>query len=99
MVTILHIDAIVSDPAVEGGAPTIAGTRIRVSDIVAYHLYNARRPEELATDFKLSLAQVHAALAYYYAHKPEIDAEIRDNAVEAERLLQQLREQGRLYAL
>ena len=96
MVTILHIDAIVSDPAVEDGAPTIAGTRIRVSDIAAYHIYDARRPEELAADFKLTLAQVHAALAYYYAHKAEIDAEIRANSVEADRLMEQLKEQGRL---
>ena len=96
MVTILHIDDIVSDPVVEDGAPTIVGTRIRMSDIAAYHIYDARRPEELAADFKLSLAQIHAALAYYYSHKAEIDTEIRDNSAEADRLIEQLKEQGRL---
>ena len=34
-------------------------------------------PEEVVGDFgHLSLAQVHAALAYYYANKGEIDAEL-----------------------
>jgi hypothetical protein len=34
------------------------------------------RPEEIVDNFGyLSLAQVHAALTYYYANKAEIDAD------------------------
>jgi len=43
-------------------------------------------PEEIVHKFgHLSLAQVHAALAYYYANKAEIDADIdaEDQAYEA----------------
>ena len=28
---------------------------------------------------ELTLAQVHAALSYYYDHQPEIDAELQQN--------------------
>jgi uncharacterized protein (DUF433 family) len=38
-------------------------------------------PEEIAAGRPgLSLAQVHAALAYYHANKPEIDADIEAEA-------------------
>jgi uncharacterized protein (DUF433 family) len=53
----------------------------------------------------LPLAKIHAALAYYYDHKPEIDAEIQREAEEFDRLraaagesplARKLREQGLL---
>jgi uncharacterized protein (DUF433 family) len=94
---IIHrIDMIVSDPAVRSGRPMVAGTSIRVSDLVASHLYRGLTPEELAVNFALNLAQVYAALAYYYMHKTEVDTEIRANAVEAERLLSEFAQQGKL---
>jgi len=96
MATIHHIDVIVSDPAIRGGRPVIAGTGIRVSDIVAYHLFGRQTPEELAAGFKLPLGEIHAALAYYYMHKAEIDEEIRQNAETANRLLDELKAQGKV---
>ena len=74
------IDLIVSDPQVRGGRPVIAGTGICVSDIAAATVYHQQTPDEIALGYKLSLAQVHAALAYYYQHKAEIDDEIRQRA-------------------
>lgn len=77
MQVMLTIDLIASDPAVRDGQPCIAGTGLRVADLVMAHLFHRRTPDELAADYELSLAQVYAALAYYYAHKPELDLDIR----------------------
>jgi uncharacterized protein (DUF433 family) len=87
--TVLMIDSIISDPQIRGGRPIIAGTGIRVSDVAALTVFQQRTPDEIAINYNLSLAQVYAALAYYYAHKKDIDEEIRsDDAV-----IQQAKEQ------
>ncbi len=75
--TILSIDLIASDPNVRGGRPCIAGTGVRVLDIAAAMIFHDQTPDDIATAYDLSLAQVYAALAYYYAHKADIDADIR----------------------
>ena len=82
---VLPIDAIAQDPDVRGGSPIVAGTTIRVSDIAAYHLFDGLTPEQLAVQFNLGLAQVHAVLSYYFGHRDEIDQEIRSNTEAAER--------------
>jgi uncharacterized protein (DUF433 family) len=96
MATVHHIDTIVSDPGVRGGQPIIAGTTIRVSDLVASHLYRGLTPEELAVSFDLNLAQVYAALAYYYQHKAEVDEQMRSDMDEANELLDDLGRVGKL---
>jgi hypothetical protein len=41
-------------------------------------------PEEIAEDYPhLTLAQVHAALAYYHANREEIEADIAQDEVAA----------------
>ncbi len=77
---------IISTPGICGGRPRIAGTRISVENIAID--YNANRtPEEIVKErTHLNLAQVHAALAYYYANKDEIDADIAAEEGEWERL-------------
>ena len=75
-VTVLMIESIVSDPKTRGGRPMIAGTGIRVSDIAALTVCHQRTADEIAVNYRLTLAQVHAALAYYYDHKSEIDEQI-----------------------
>jgi len=51
----------------------VCGTRIRVQDIVSDHERHGLSPEEIAREYPhLSLAQVHAALAYYYDHREEV---------------------------
>ncbi len=77
MQTVLSINLIATSPEVRNGRPVVAGTSVCVSDIVMAMLFHQRTPDELASDFALSLAQVHAALAYYYEHKPQVDDEIR----------------------
>jgi len=49
-------------------------------------------PEEIARKFgHLSLAQVHAALAYYHANQGEVDADLEAEVRETEALEQQHR--------
>jgi uncharacterized protein (DUF433 family) len=96
MVTIHPIDTIISDPQVRGGQPIIDGTTLRVSDLVASHIYRGLSPQELAANFALDLGKVYAALAYYYQHKAEIDQQMRADAALAERLLAEFEAPKRL---
>lgn len=60
-----------------GGKPHIAGHRIKVQHIAVWHDQMGMTPEEIvATHPDLTLAAVHAALAYYYSHRADIDADI-----------------------
>jgi uncharacterized protein (DUF433 family) len=65
-------------PGVAGGKPRIAGHRITVQDIVIWHERLGRSADEIATDYHLTLADVYAALAYYFDHRAEIDRTIRE---------------------
>jgi uncharacterized protein (DUF433 family) len=96
MSTVHSIDTIVSDPTIRGGQPVIAGTTIRIIDLVASHLYRGLGAEELAVNFKLSLGQVYAALAYYYQNQLEIDSLIRVDEDESIKLLKKIEGQGKL---
>jgi uncharacterized protein (DUF433 family) len=90
MATIQSIDLISTDPTVRSGRPCIAGTRIEVTALAIEHNVNQHTVEELASDYGLSLAQVHAALAYYYEHKEALDAVIDGQ----DRIAQEYREKG-----
>lgn len=79
---------IVIEPDVLGGEPHIAGHHIAVSHIVIWTVYQGMSPGEIAETFRLTLGKVHAAPAYYYDHKDQIDAEI----AESERRHQELAE-------
>ena len=71
------INLIATNPEVRGGRPCIAGTGLRVTDVVMATIFHNRTPGEIASDYEITLAQVHAALAYYYQHKTDIDEDIR----------------------
>jgi uncharacterized protein (DUF433 family) len=59
------------------GVPAIAGTTMKVVELVMAHQAHGWSPEELHFQFPhLSLGQIHAALAYYWDHKDELDADI-----------------------
>ncbi|HZQ10862.1 MAG TPA: DUF433 domain-containing protein [Anaerolineae bacterium] len=66
-------------PKVRGGKPRIAGSRITVADIVIMHLRMGQSLDEIAGKYNLSLASVHAAMAYYYDHRKEIDRNIEQD--------------------
>ena len=84
------VEHIVSTPGVCGGRPRIAGSRIRVQDIVVWHEAWGLSPEEIVTDFpQVTLAQVHAALAYYYDHREEIRQQMQETEALVEAFKQQ----------
>lgn len=95
-----HIE---STPGIAGGKPRIAGHRITVQNIVIWHERMGKSADEIATEYDLTLADVYAALAYYFDHRSEIDRTIEESAafVEALRkrsppkLRQKLQEQAR----
>lgn len=77
---------IVSTPEVCGGRPRIAGTGVSVRRIVGWYKLGLS-PEEIADRVgHLSLAPIHAALAYYHANQEQIEAELAAEQEEAERL-------------
>lgn len=71
---------IVSTPDTLGGKPRIAGTRISVSQIKLMRLKLGMSFEEIAQSYNLELPAVYAAMAYYYAHKAEIDQHDAEDA-------------------
>ncbi len=78
-------------PEIRGGRPCIAGTGISVRRIAQWHNMGLI-PEEIARKLgHLSLAQVHAALAYYHANQEEIEADLEAESRETEALEQQHR--------
>ena len=86
METVESINLITRKPDVRGGRPCIIGTGLRVSDIVVAMRYHHRSPEQMAEGFQVSLAEVHAALAYYNLHKEDIDADIEKQIMKAREL-------------
>jgi uncharacterized protein (DUF433 family) len=65
-------------PGVVGGKARIAGHRIRVMDIVVWHEMRGRSPDEITEMFPgITLADVYAALAYYFDNREEIQADFR----------------------
>jgi uncharacterized protein (DUF433 family) len=64
------------DPARCGGQPTVAGTRVRVSVILACYRRGMSVEEILQQYAPLRPAGVHDALAYAFDHLPEIEADL-----------------------
>ena len=61
----------------ERGVAWIDDTNVKVVEIVLDHL-QGQSAEDIRADYShLTLAQIHAALAYYYDHQPETDELIR----------------------
>lgn len=73
-VTTAHIT---QTPGVCGGKPCIAGRRIRVQDIYVWHELNGMSVDEIANQYDLTLAQIYAALTYYFDHIEEIQADVK----------------------
>jgi uncharacterized protein (DUF433 family) len=82
---------IVSTPGTCGGKPRIAGHRIRVQDIAMWHERLGYSIEEIIAHYpQLTLAEVHAALAYYYDYRDEIQQDIAEAEALVERLKRQI---------
>lgn len=61
---------------IAGGKPRITGKRITVQNVVVWHERLGKTADEIASEFDLSLAEVYAALTYYFDHREEIDRSI-----------------------
>mgnify|MGYP001340842208 CR=1 FL=1 len=73
-VSTAHIE---QSPDICGGKPRIAGSRIRVQDIVVWHERMGMSADEIVSRYpQLTLAGVYAGLAYYHDHRTEIDAQM-----------------------
>jgi uncharacterized protein (DUF433 family) len=67
---------IVKETGYCGGKAAIDNTRVRVNN-VAWLAKQGLTPQQILEHYPdLTLAQVHAALAYYYDHRGEIEAEL-----------------------
>lgn len=75
---ILQARKIIKREDICGGVPTLEGTRVRVSDVAIEYDFRNLRPEEIAEEFSLSVADVFAALTYYYEHLDEIRKEVEE---------------------
>jgi len=65
----------------------LVGTTMKVVELVMAHRAHGWSPEELHFQFpSLSLGQIHAALAYYWDHQDELDADIDRRSRYAEKM-------------
>lgn len=84
-------ELLVQDPNREHGRPCIAGTAIRVHRVAIWDR-SGWTPDEMVRRYPhLSLAGIYAALAFYYANKKQIDAEIDADDAFADAFEQQYR--------
>jgi len=93
MVGTVEIGSLIDrDPAIRAGRPKIAGTGVTVMRIAAWYKMGLT-PEEIGAQYgHLSLAQVHAALAYYHANAEEIEGDLAQEEAFADMVV---RESGR----
>jgi uncharacterized protein (DUF433 family) len=75
-------------PGVMGGKPRIAGRRITVQNMVIWHEWMGLSADEIAASYDLTLAEIYAALAYYFNNPQKIDMAIK----ESQRLITEMKE-------
>ena len=76
-------------PGVLGGRAHIAGRRISVQHIAALHDRGGWSADEIASEYDLTLAEVYAALSYYFENREEIDAAAAEDEAFVETLKSQ----------
>ena len=70
---------IVKTPGTCGGRARIAGTRIKVEHVYNWVERQGMTPTQVVKEYPhLTMAQVHAALAYYWSHQEEIQGDIAE---------------------
>ena len=88
---VLEKTHIVQDEGICGGQPRIAGTRIKVQHIAIEYERLGWTPDQICeAHTNLTLADVHAAIAYYFDHKSEIDEAIKKDEEFVERMKKRL---------
>jgi uncharacterized protein (DUF433 family) len=82
-VSVEHIEIVAG---ATGPTARIAGRGVKVRMVAVWHEWLGMSADEIADQYGLTLAEVHAALAYYHDHREEIDAQIRAGRELAEEL-------------
>ncbi len=73
------------------GAYRITGSRVSL-DSVVYDFLNGLSPESITDNYDtLTLEQVYGAIAYYLAHRAEVDVHLRRNLAKFDALRLQAR--------
>ena len=87
MTTLVDIGAlIIQTPDVRRGHPRIAGTDVTVQRVIGWYKLGLA-PEEITDRFgHLTLAQVHAALAYYHANQVTLEKIMLEEEASADRM-------------
>lgn len=69
--------------------PIISGTTMKVVELVTSHLTYGWSPEELHFQYpSVALSKIYSALAYYWDHRDEIEADMQQRLELAEQLRQ-----------
>src|SRR5271157_1163290 len=67
-------------PGVCSGRPRVAGTRIRVENVVRW-TERGMLPDEIVASYpQLTPADVHASLAFYFDNRDEIEKQMREDS-------------------
>ena len=67
------------------GVAWITGANTKVVEVVLDKMAHNSSPEEMHEQYPhLSLAQIHAALSYYYDHQAEVDEQIQKDLKEVD---------------
>lgn len=75
----------------DNGVAWIDNTRVKVIEVVIDRIVHGSSPEEIHFQYPhLSLAQIHAALAYYYDNQTALDEQIERRWQEADVLAQKI---------
>jgi uncharacterized protein (DUF433 family) len=71
----------------QDGVPMIAGTTTKVVELITSYLAYGWGAEEMHLQYPyLSLGQIHSALAYYWDHREEIEADIEKRLAKVDAL-------------
>ena len=86
---------------IRNGRPIIAGTGLKVAIIANMYVQGDAPIDWIAENYDLTPAQIHAALAYYYDHKEELDRYIQEgielaiaNGISSKEHLEQIRQRN-----
>ena len=73
------------------GVAWIGGTKVKVTEVVLDKISYGWSPEEIHFQHPhLSLAQIHAALTYYYENQSQLDAQSRHGLEESAKCASQV---------
>jgi uncharacterized protein (DUF433 family) len=76
--------------ALHGEKAVIAGTRIRVIDVYAWHVLQGKSPQQIVEEFPhLTLADVYAAMAYYWDNEQLLQEQFKRGQEFADKMQQQ----------